>query len=197
MAQRSTIDDLRPGDILGFSGCSWLSAGINLCTLGLPLVGISHVAIIASVPGDGPLLWESTALTHRPCFFQGRRIDGVQAHKIAPRLRDECRYTKVWHYPLSVELDERDSHRLTCYLYSMLGRSYDYLGALRARETPASWIEHWLCPENLQSVFCSELAAAALKRVGRLTCNASNMNPNRLCRTLVRCGITRQPIRLQ
>jgi hypothetical protein len=199
MAQRSAIDDLRPGDILGFASWHPLGIAINLCTCGIPTVGISHVAIVADHPDAGhPILWESTALLAMPCILAKRCVQGVQAHPIAARLRAECRLTKVWRYPLAEPLDARERRLLSCYLQGMIGRPYDYFGALRSRETFLGWIEQRICREDLHSLFCSELAAAALEAVGRLrSCNASNMNPNRLCRTLVRTDVCGRPIRLQ
>ena len=35
-----------PGDLLGFSGHFWSSAGINIATYGIPLWSLSHVAIV-------------------------------------------------------------------------------------------------------------------------------------------------------
>lgn len=187
----------QPGDLIGFSACSALGVGINVCTLGLPFWGLSHVGIIAGNPDTWePVLWESTALIDRPCLVRRRRVDGVQCHRIRTRLKTYC--GRAWLYRLKQPLAEREGYCLTSYLYSNLGRDYDYLGALRARETPLGWMEQWLCPENLHSLFCSELAAAAYRRVGRLnTANCSKWSPNRLARTLVRQGITLPPIRLK
>ena len=54
--------EVKAGDILGFSGRSWISAGINIATYGIPLWGISHVGIMAHSP-DGKLrFFESTSL---------------------------------------------------------------------------------------------------------------------------------------
>ena len=39
---------IKAGDIVGFSGPSWISAGINIATYGIPLWGISHVGIMAN-----------------------------------------------------------------------------------------------------------------------------------------------------
>ena len=39
----------KAGDIIGFSGDSWLSVGINLATYGIPFWSLSHVGIL----GDG------------------------------------------------------------------------------------------------------------------------------------------------
>jgi len=39
----------KPGDIIGFSGDSWMSATINLATYGIPYWDLSHVGIVAEV----------------------------------------------------------------------------------------------------------------------------------------------------
>jgi hypothetical protein len=48
-----SMDTFKPGDILGFSGDTWVSATINLATYGIPYWHLSHVGIVAEWDGDG------------------------------------------------------------------------------------------------------------------------------------------------
>jgi len=48
---KSTLT-VRPGDLIGFSGESFISDFINVVTYGVPRWGISHVGIMGEAP-DG------------------------------------------------------------------------------------------------------------------------------------------------
>ena len=64
--------EIKAGDIIGFSGRSWISAGINIATYGIPLWGISHVGIMANAPGRQPAdLREHVAGGDLPCEITG------------------------------------------------------------------------------------------------------------------------------
>ena len=56
----------KAGDIIGFSGDSWMSAGINMATYGIPFWSLSHVGIVGEHDGE-LLLFESTELNKLPC----------------------------------------------------------------------------------------------------------------------------------
>jgi hypothetical protein len=186
---------IKPGDIIGFSSHDLAGVLINLASWGVPFYSISHVGIMAPW-GEDVLFWESTCLNGRACEIQRRRINGVQAHKLESRL-DGFR-GKVWHYPLAQPLTEGQAAKLTRFLSTKIGIGYDYIGAFRSAGTVFSWAESCLRKENLHSLFCSELCAAAHDRLGIFDIeNASRFNPNNFVRTERRAGVLLEPIRLK
>lgn len=187
--------DLKAGDIIGFSGDSWLSASINLATYGLPWWSLSHVGIVADYDGE-LLLFESTTLNDVPCVIQGRPFRGTQAQR--PIARIGGYKGKVWHYSLYRPLYPDEDMRLTKLLVSTVGTPYDEIGALRAGGIGWSWIESLLREQDLSSIFCSEWVAAAYAAIGLFaTDNVSRWNPNRLVRYLRHHEILLKPRRLK
>lgn len=201
------IGEPRPGDVLGFSHGGMLGVTINLATLGVPFWGLSHVGIVTR-QGDGKLLYneqsaaciellvvcESTVLAFHPCLATNRDVAGVQIQPLCRRLWSY--QGKVWSYRLRRPLTAQSEEKLMQFCHSHLGKSYDAVGAFRARGAGFGWLEKRLRSEDLSSVFCSEFAAAALRHVGVFdTDNASRWNPNALCRALVRRGVVHVPVR--
>jgi len=212
---------LKAGDIIGFSGNDWLSAVINVFTYGIPYYNIAHVGIIAQYdPSDpypiysqeeiydfdarpGLYMFESVMANNSfcmpPCAFRGKYTDGVQAHYM-PNMWGLLarRKGRIWHYPLCRKLRPLESRRLTNFLLRNLGARYDAIGAFRAAGLGFSWVESLLRKEDLTSIFCSELCAAAHRHVGIFdTNNASFWNPNRFVRAERRNGILERPVRIQ
>lgn len=189
------IPFLRSGDIIGFSGDSWLSAGINLGTYGIPFWGLSHLGIIGELDGRC-VLFESTTLSDLPCLIQGKKVDGTQAHEIIKCL--EAYKGKVWHYPLSRLLYPFEKNRLNEFLWKHVGKSYDMIGAFRTGGVGFSWLEGKLRREDLSSLFCSEYCVAAHRCIGIFkTGNVSRWNPNRFVRAERRKGILKKPTRIK
>jgi hypothetical protein len=188
---------LKAGDIIGFSGRSWISAAINIATYGIPLWGISHVGILANCP-DGKLrLFESTTLDGDiPCEITGKPICGTQAHALDFILGHYD--GKAYHYPLYRPLYPNEDERLTEFLIDTIGVPYDVLGAFRSAGVGLSWIESLFREQDLTSIFCSEMVAAAYATVGLFaTDNVSRWNPNRLVWRLRRAGILLRSRRLK
>lgn len=185
----------KAGDIVGFSGDSWLSFGINLATYGIPFWSLSHVGIVAEHEGE-LLLFESTSLSELSCVIQGKPVRGTQAHRL-----DECVQAyggRVWHYPLYRPLYPQENKRLSRFLLEYLGKDYDAIGAFRAGGIGWSWLESKLRPQDLSSLFCSEYCAAAHARIGIFrTDHAGRWSPNRLVRTERLRGVLRRPWRLK
>lgn len=204
-ANDSTAERLyRSGDLVGFSADGPLSFGINLATCGWPMQprkwrGLSHVAIVARDPiADQLVLWESTSLYRRPCIHCEEVHGGVQSHWIGSRVLTYG--GAVWHYRLRQPLDEEQDFQLAYYLQGEHGKTYDNLGAFRSRETPLSLLERCFArrPEDLTSIFCSELIAAAWRHVGRWNPpDASRWSPNRLARTALAIGLVDEPRRVR
>ncbi|REJ65646.1 MAG: hypothetical protein DWQ31_17045 [Planctomycetota bacterium] len=187
--------EIKAGDLIGSSGHHLLGAAINLATYGIPFWGLSHVGIIGEHNGE-LLLFEATTLSDLPCVIQGKPVDGTQAHRLGARL--ESYRGKVWHYPLYRPLYAFEQERLSTFLVSHIGVDYDAIGAFRAGGVGWSWIESKLYRQNLSSLFCSELCAAAHAHIGVFrTDHASRWSPNRLCRTERRRGILLKPWRLK
>ena len=192
----------RAGDLIGFSSRTALGAAIKLDSWGIPRWGLSHVAILADHPDFPavPLLFESTTTATAPCLIGKLHTRGVQAHAVEQKILD-CD-GRIWHYPLCHPLVEWQRETLTDYLCGLIENHVDYdaLGAFRSRETPLGFLERWLCgaEENLASLFCSELVAAAWREILLWTpANASRWTPNALARARVRQGVCQRPRRVK
>ena len=190
---RKPAPEVKAGDVIGFSGDNWLSAGINLATYGIPFWSLSHVGILGEHKGE-LLLFESTLLSNLSCVVQGKPVEGTQAHRL-----DECIEAyggKIWQYPLYRPVYPFESKWLSEFLLSYLGKKYDTIGAFRAAGVGWSWLESKLRRQDLSSLFCSEYCAAAHASIGVFqTDHVSRWNPNRLVRTERRRGILLRPWR--
>lgn len=187
--------EMYDGDLIGFSGKGLVADVINLGTYAVPRWGLSHIGVVCSYQGE-QYIFESTTLNgDKPCAITGEPIAGVQAHPIEDIL---ARPGKVWHYPLRSKLYFDQSQRLREDLISLLGREYDMKGALRSGGCFLRILETIFRKENLSTLFCSELVAHVLTKVGIIhVSNVSGQSPNSLVRRLKRNGITRDPIRLK
>lgn len=186
---------VRPGDIIGFSGSHWQSVFINCVTYGIPLWSISHVGIIGEHEGK-LLCFESTTTNTVPCEVTGKCISGSQAHSLQHQIDTYC--GRLWHYPLSRLLYHHERERLNTFLHGSIGLSYDSIGAFRAGGLGYSFVESQLREADLHSLFCSEWCAAAHAEIGIFaTDNVSRWSPNLLCRTERRMGILKKPRRIK
>ena len=192
------MDDFQPLDLLACYGTdataraiTWLTASA-LAPRRLRL-GPSHIALICK-HHDAPLWLESTTLCPHPCAVLGFKVDGMQAHLPEMRIQDYVQAGgRVDLYRLSAvdRLSQSESELLSKILVRhFIGKriSYDLGGALlsgtrlfkRTRLLPAA---------DLNQLFCSELVAAVLMRLGRLNrANPTRYNPACLLRQLVREG---------
>lgn len=189
------MSEIKTGDIIAFSGFGRKSVIVNLVTFGWPFFWASHVGIIGEYEGE-QLLFESTTLSNIPCVIQGRSFRGVQAVRLADRVKS---YNgRVYHYPVYRPLFGFESDRLNEFLFDMIGVPYDLHGGMRSATHGLSWLESRFKGEDLNFIFCSELVAAAHARIGLLqTSSASRWNPNRLIRYERRTGILRRSRRLK
>lgn len=159
-------------------------------------MGPSHVAILAETSARGLLWFESTSLCRRPCVITGEQRRGTQAHYIVPRIDDYTRdggRVEVFRLVPFWELSPQDSHELAQLLTIAvdLRLAYDLSGALLSG-TRLLKLSRFLYAD-LESVFCSELVAAALQKVGLMPHeNPMRFNPASLLRRLVRTGIYRR-----
>lgn len=171
---------IKAGDIIGFTGVGKECVAINILTYGIPWYSIAHVGIIGRYYGE-LLLFESTTLSDVQCVVQGKLFDGVQAVRLEDRL--DGYGGKVWHYPLHRPLYSHEEFRLNRFLISQVGTPYDREGAIASGGFLWSWYKSLLHDEDISSLFCSELCAAAHNYVGLMrTGNVSSWNPNYLVR---------------
>jgi len=182
----------RPGDILAFWGREWRSKIIQAVT-----GGPSHVGIVAEWPLPDPsggwelanVLVESTTLCNRPCLLAGRHVDGVQAQWPRLRVGDYWGRAKLFRLAPHWELDQKENDDLTVLLDRWMGTPYDYRGALWSGTRVLKYLPR-MPYSDLGSLFCSELIAASLQRLGRLcVTNAGFFNPGTLIRSLVKSGV--------
>jgi len=189
-------DEIKAGDIIGFSGDSWISTLVNIATYGVPFLGLSHVGIMGHADDGRLMLFESTQLDDLPCEITGEVFLGTQAHQLEHVV--SVYKGKVWHYPAFRALYASEDERLTDFLMRTLHAPYDKMGAFRSAGVGLSWVESLLHRDNLNSIFCSELVAAAYACIGLwATDNVSRWNPNRLARRLRSAGVLRKPRRLK
>ncbi len=156
-------------------------------------IGPSHVAVMTRFQGN--MVWiESTTLCPHPCAILGYQLDGCQAHLPEERIRDYVAAGgRVDIYRLSPidRLSEPESELLAKILVKhFIGQrvTYDLGGALLSGTRLFKRTQ--LLPQaDLNELFCSELVAAVLMRLGRLNrANPTKFNPASLLRQLVRQG---------
>lgn len=195
----ASIEPFLPGDLLFFLGDDPLSREIAWRTATWWQVcfwqRFSHVGIIAELtaPGDSeeskeprPLLVESTTLCGQPCLWQGREVEGVQVHE--PQLRVDAYPGKVWRFRLVEPLNVEESGRLSQFCRETIGEPYDRIRAGMLAAGDVRGFFH-LAP-TLEEWFCSEHAATALKRAGRIgqDNNCERLSPNGLALLLTNAG---------
>ena len=199
----SPADDVfQPGDIAVCFGRDIASRVVSTATLQLAAPaglrwGPSHVAILS--PHAGDCLWvESTTLAARPCLIQGRCVSGVQAHRPVDRIGDYSHPGgRVDLYRLvDIEMLAASEVRLLAHILfdHFLARSvtYDLCGALLSG-TRVFQLTRFFPGADFHQLFCSELVAAVLMRLGRLgRGNPTRYPPARLLRALVRNGTYRR-----
>lgn len=188
---------LQPGDLMACWSGDAIGRAITLGTMqpwaprGLRL-GPSHVAIVCRHRGQ-PLWVESTTLCDTPCAITGRPMVGVQTHLPEDRLPSYAA-GRVVRYRLTPinRLSDAESSLLThILLHHFLGRAspYDLSGAVLSG-LRCGRIVRAVLGADLGEVFCSELAAAVLMRLGRLNrADPAGYSPARLLRRLVRTGV--------
>lgn len=190
MTSSKQLIDLKPGDLIGFSGYNLESYLINLATYGLPAYGLSHLGIVSEWRNE-LLIFESTTGSATPCVIQQAYVQGTQAQRLASHV---LHYRgAIWHYPLVKPLRWSEGKRLTQFLLKTIGRPYDTEGA---RRSGGKLLSYLLRRESLEALFCSEWVAAAHRHIERFdTKVASQWSPNALIREERRRGILDDPIR--
>lgn len=180
--------DYSAGDLLIFYGRDWTSRLISWTTC-----GPSHVGIVSRPPGEAAALYESTTLCDLPDDLSGRRRAGVQAHAPAARVAAYCGRVELLRLAPVWQLNRYEADLLARMLRHLHGARYDLSGAVLSGSRIFKWSA--LMPYcDLASLFCSELCAAVLMRLGRLPlANPGVYNPASLVRSLQRCGTYSAP----
>jgi len=189
---------LLPGDVFACWGAdrtgraiTWRTASL-IAPRGLRL-GPSHVAMLAEHPRLGTVWVESTTLSRLPCLIRGECVSGCQAHFPEERIAEyRAAGGRVELFrPTTINRfrsDEEDALSAMLLDFVRRGVRYDIGGAMlagtrivrRTRLMPA---------ESTDAMFCSELLAAVLMRIGHLNrWNPTYYNPAALLRELVWCG---------
>lgn len=191
----TSLHNLKPGDVVGFSGHNIHSYIINLATYGWPRWHISHVGIVGDYEGQ-LLIFESTTSAPDKCAIQHAYVTGSQAQRIKERV---AHYNgSVWHYPLVKSLSLAESYRLTNFLIKNIGKPYDGPGSMMAGARLWADIQAFFHEESLAALFCSEWVAAAHRHIKRFdTDHVGKWSPNRLIRTERKLGILASPGRLK
>lgn len=177
----------QPGDVLAFYGTDLVSRVIEYATF-----GPSHVGIIAYHNGS-PTLFESTTLCPIPCLVTGKQTDGVQAHYPADRIAnypgrvERLELTPVWR------MSSQQADELHQILMHLIGTPYSMNLAILSGTRLLKW-SRFLPYADDASVFCSEMVAAVLMRLGRLcVSNPEKFNPANLVRSLRWSGVYGKP----
>lgn len=188
----------QPGDIAACYGADLTSRVICLGTMsGVGPAGLrwppSHVAMVCHHAGR-PVWVESTTLCPQACLVNGRQTTGVQAHPPQDRVEDylsaggrvdQYRFTDINRLS---EAEDRLLSRLLIDHFVRRRIAYDFGGAVLSG-TRVFQLLRIFPGANLETLFCSELIAAVLMRLGRMNhANPTRFNPARLLRTLVRTG---------
>lgn len=183
----------RGGDILAFYGQDWRSRVISAVT-----AGPSHVGIIVEWPMPSSqhggydtelVLIESTTLCPRPCIERGVHINGVQAQWPRQRIEDYNGRAELYRLAEHWTLNEDEQDLLFELADEFLGKPYDYRGALWSGTRVLKYLPR-MPYSDLGSLFCSELIATCVQRLGRLcVTNAGYFNPASLVRCLVKSGV--------
>ncbi len=179
------INSIEPGDIIGFSGCSFTSDAVNLLSFGLPRWGLSHVGICS----------------YRKEYLGVRLFDSAAGYGVRHQRFPACvkEYNgRAWLYKLQRPLCGHERGRLEESTQESLGKAYDTAGALQAGGKLWAALQGIARGEDLTTFFCSEFVAEQLSYIGVFnTSNASRWNPNHLMRTLRRLGIVQPPVRIK
>lgn len=198
MRQTATLLTLQPGDIAACYGVDWTSRLIRYGTASL--LGPrdlrcppSHVAMCCR-HNDQSLWVESTTLCPHSCLIRQKPVSGVQAHRPRNRMHDYLDHGgRVDIYRLTEinRLSDVESELLSHILLNHFVKRnvrYDVGGALLSGSRMFQRTQ--LFPgADLERLFCSELIAAVLMRLGRLNHdNPTRFHPGRLMRGLVLTG---------
>ena len=155
-------DKIDVGDIILFSGTGRVSRLIKLFTMSK----WSHVGTAIWYTDDMLAIFESTTLSKVKDLESGRREQGVQTVNLSTRIQNY--EGKIAWYPIIGERTPEMLEAAAGFREDMRGKPYEKSKV----EFVLSSLDRPLgignLPENLETVFCSELSAAMLRTMGLL-----------------------------
>jgi hypothetical protein len=152
---------MRTGDLVLYAGKGVFSASIKRLTR----CKWAHVGlVIRDRPADLPQLWEATTLADMPDLETGQAFPGVRLVMLEEALTAYSGEVAV--RLLDVKRTKKMLADLEAFRQEMLGRPYEKNEAQMIRATRKGPLRNRV--EDLSSVFCSELIAAAYQRMGLL-----------------------------
>lgn len=172
---KSAREEMKPGDVIAFSGKGHLSEIIKWATRS----PISHVGVIMqaelsfSEKGLDNLIIESTTLGN---------FSGVKISRMSERLRTY--EGEVWWLPLNIDIRNLsfDEKKYFNFLIDNEGKPYDSIQAALAGLDKLDTLGITNAHEDFSRFFCSELVAASLEQAGTVkNVNASEVTPIDLC----------------
>lgn len=153
------LASLKTGDIILFSGTCWVGKTIKL----LSWSRWSHVGMVVYGPSHSePMVYESTHCNKLKCFDTGENTMGVQLVPLKDRV--DIYKGRVAYRHLYSELSEEQLYSLKLFRHSMQGKDFE-------RSKYQMWSSNYSfipSKEDLSSLFCSELIAAAYQELGLL-----------------------------
>jgi hypothetical protein len=159
---------LQTGDLVLFSGKGGVSAGIKWLTF----CPWSHIGMVVCTPsGAGPLadtvlLWESTNLDNLKDAIDGVAKRGVQLVVLSERIQTYGGEIGIRH--LSVHREPAMLEALAALRIKLRNCPYEQKKLELLRAALDGPFESGRRPEDLSSLFCSELIAEAYQAMGLL-----------------------------
>ena len=161
---------LKTGDVILFSGKGGISDGIKFFSRSI----WSHVAIVykikdKSIGEDTLFCWESTTLNNIKDAETGKLTKGVQRVELSERL-EKCFATgyKISIRQLSKPLDIDMLKALNTFREEVKGKPYEKSTIQLIKAAWDGLFSFLDNKEDLSSLFCSELLAAAYQKMGLL-----------------------------
>ena len=159
---------LQTGDVVLFSGKGGVSAGIKWLTF----CEWSHVGMVVCIPSSaGPLadtvlLWESTNLDNLKDALDGVAKRGVQLVLLSERVQTYSGAVAIRQ--LSVHREPTMLEALSALRMKLRNRPYEEKKLELMRAALDGPFDRLRSPEDLSSLFCSELIAEAYQAMGLL-----------------------------
>lgn len=159
---------IKPGDVIVFSGVDWFSRMIQLVTRSK----YSHVGIVIDADfgeglGERHLLAEST--TSGLDMRLNKIVKGVQFSWLSRRVKMATEVgEKMYLLPLKEHLTSDEIMKLKSYLDGCHTKSYDLLQAIGASIDVLDDYGVFNNDVDINSFFCSELVVAAFQHIGLL-----------------------------
>ena len=153
-------DSLKTGDLVLFSGKSFISKAISLFTRSPH----SHIGIVRwDTQLNMYTIWESTTLSNLPDIYTGKKTNGVQNVLLSKRIA-------TYDGEISIR---RLNKPLQSNMYPKLCKAYRELNNRPYEKSYANLLfamfEKVKGKEDLSTMFCSELVAEVYQAVGLLT----------------------------